>query len=838
MTTAPTPTSDLLAAYTEKPGHFDECRAPDGSLRPAWAEFFKHLGPDPARTIRAAAEACRRIILEQDVSMNVYAGDESNAHVWPLDPIPLLLDDGDWRRITAGLKQRARLYNILLNDLYGPQNLLRSGHLPAALAMANPHYLRPCVGLGRPRPGAAAPFLHTYAADIARSPDGRWWVIEDRLDAPSGLGYSLQNRIITREVLPGVFRRAPVTRLLRFFQHFRASLENLARDNTGGGAARLPRIVILSPGPANETYYEHAYLARYLGYPLVEGADLATRDGGVFLRTVGGLRRVDVIVRRVDSDFCDPLELQENSLLGVPGLIDAARSRTVVIANLPGGRAFETTALLAFLEPLCRHVLGEPLALPSAATWWCGHDDARAYVLENLHGLVIKPAFPSPGAAPLRYGPALSDDTRAALAREIRLRPWAACGQERVLLGTTPGLNPADGRLTAMPFIARIHLVWHDGDYEVMPGGLARCNPTGEDAIVSLQTGSVAKDIWVLAPAPPPPGLRPPPAPAPAGGAALSYPSNDYATPSRLADGLFWLGRYLERAGQLARIIAKLEPLLRDEIATLDPSVADDTVRLLCHLQQIPAPQPGTAPEKSAALIRRAAADPAQPGGLSANIARLARNLEAVKAWMPPEAWQIARRLRAPRHAAGGADGLRAQFAALDGILSENLPRNTAWHFLDLGRRAERGLQLLAILRFLLGETAAPAPTEFRLQTALHLSDCLFAYRSMHHGAFHAAPVLRWLVTEGENARGLHYQALQLSAALEALPSHPAPRAVEQLRNRALYQLSIIRLADIPAFAASPADAVPFWETLVSLNHDLSNRLTQIYFSHATANDG
>ncbi|WP_342750979.1 circularly permuted type 2 ATP-grasp protein [Termitidicoccus mucosus] len=800
MTTALTPPTDFLAAYAERPGHFDECRAPDGSLRPAWAEFFKHLGPDPAEAIRAAAEACRRAVLEQDVSMNVYAGDESNAHVWPLDPIPLLLDAGDWSRITAGLKQRARLFNVLLNDLYGPQNLLRSGQLPAALAMANPHYLRPCAGLGRPASGDddAAPFLHTYAADIARAPDGRWWVIEDRLDAPSGLGYSLQNRIITREVLPGVFRRAPVTRLHRFFQHFRASLENLARENAPAAAA--PRVVILSPGPANETYYEHAYLARYLGYPLVEGADLATRDGGVFLRTVGGLRRVDVIVRRVDSDFCDPLELQENSLLGVPGLIDAARSRTVVIANLPGGRAFETTALLAFLEPLCRHVLGEPLALPSVATWWCGHDDARAYVLENLHGLVIKPAFPAPGAAPLHYGPALSDDARAALAREIELRPWASCGQERVLLGTTPGLDPAEGRLTAMPFIARIHLAWHDGDYEVMPGGLARCNATGEDTIVSLQTGSVAKDIWVLAPAPAPPEFHSPDAGSvsprvPASGAGQSYPVNEYSTPSRLADDLFWLGRYLERSGQLARLLARLEPLLRDEIVTLDPSVADDAVRLLCHLQQIPAPPPDTAAEKSAALIRRAAADPAQPGGLSANMARLARNLEAVKSWLPPEAWQIARRLREPRHASGGAAGLRAQLAALDGLLSENLPRNTAWHFLDLGRRIERG-------------------------------------------AFHAASVLRWLVTEGENARGLHYQALQLRAALDALPAHPAPRAVEQLRDRALYHLSIIRLADITAFAARPSTAVPFWQTLTNLNHDLGNRLTQIYFSHATtAND-
>ncbi|RRK02663.1 hypothetical protein Ga0100230_006045 [Opitutaceae bacterium TAV3] len=825
MSSAATTTADLLADYRQRPGHFDECRLPDGvALRPAWAEFFSHLGSHPQDAIRSAVEACRRAVLEQDVSMNVYAGDGSTAHVWPLDPIPLLLGSDDWTLITDGLRQRARLYNALLNDLYGPQHLLRDGHLPASLAMASPHFLRACHGLGRapPPPPPPPPPPHTYAADIARSPDGRWWVIEDRLDAPSGLGYSLQNRMITREVLPRVFQRAPVTRLHRFFHDFRQSLETLASHGSTN-----PRVVFLTPGPANETWFEHAYLARYLGFPLVEGADLTTRDRQVFLRTVGGLHRVDVIVRRVDSDFCDPLELNDQSLLGVPGLIEAAQARRVAIANLPGGRALETTALLAFLAPLCRHVLGEELRLPSVATWWCGHDDARRYVLENLHGLVIKPTFPTPGSPPLRYGPQLSEAGRATLARDIKLRPWAWCGQERVLLGTTPGLNPATGHLTAMPFIARIHLAWHDGDYQVMPGGLARCNPVGEDAIVSLQTGSVAKDIWVLhaADAPPEPASAP---------AAASVSNEAHDTPSRLADDLFWLGRYLERTGQLARMLAKLEPLLRDEIATLDPAVVDDAVRLLCHLQQVPVPEVGPI-EKSAAFVRRIATDPGQPGSLNTNLERLGRSLEAVKSRLPPEAWQMTRRLRESRQSAPGAVGLRAQLAALDGILAENLPRNTAWHFLDLGRRIERSLQILNVLQHLLGDATGTAPSEFRLQTTLHLADSLFAYRSMHHGAFHPETVLQWLVTERENTRGLHYQADLVTQSLAALPDRLAPRAVEQLRNRALYYLSIVRMADTARFAAATAAAVPFWQTLVSLNRELSAQLTEIYFSHARA---
>lgn len=817
------PAPDFLSTYQERAGHYDECRAPDGTVRPAWAEFFKHLGSNPQSALLAASDACRRAVLEQDVSMNVYAGDESTAHAWPLDPVPLLLGSSDWSLLTAGLRQRAHLYNALLNDLYGPQDLLRRGLLPASLAMANPHYLRACAGLGKSR----SPFLHTYAADVARSPDGRWWVIEDRLDAPSGLGYSLQNRLITREVLPDVFQRAPVMRLHRFFRDFRLSLESL------DSRVRNPRVVFLTPGPANETYFEHAYLARYLGYPLVEGADLTTRDRQVYLRTVGGLQRVDVIVRRLDSEFCDPLELNDRSLLGVPGLINAVQARRVAIANIPGGRALETTALLAFLAPLCRDVLGEELRLPSAATWWCGQPKALAYVLENLRTLVIKPTFPAPGSPPLRYGPQLSEAGLAALAREIKLKPWAYCGQERVFLGTTPSLNPETGKLAALPFVARIYLSWHKGDYHVMPGGLARCNPVGEDAIVSLQSGSVAKDIWVLRS----PGAPVNPAAAETSLPSFERPRDAHATPSRLADNLFWLGRYLERTGQLARSLAKLEPVLRDEIATLDPAVAEDAVALLYHLQLI-VPPDETSVEKRVAYVRRISSDPRQPGGLSANLARLSYSLESVKSRLPPEAWQMTRRLRESRLATPGTVGLRSQLAALDGILAESLPRDTAWHFLDLGRRIERSLQVLGVLQGLLGETAGTAPSEFRLQTTLHLSDSLFAYRSLYHGAFHPAPVLQWLVTERDNTRGLHYQAELLTQSLASLPSDLAPRAVEQLRNRAFYYLSIVRLADIARYSADPAAAAEFWRQLAAINWELSNLITQIYFSHAVSRDG
>ncbi|MCX6954275.1 MAG: circularly permuted type 2 ATP-grasp protein, partial [Verrucomicrobia bacterium] len=492
------PVADPFPGYIPTAGRYDECRAADGSVRPHWAEFFRLLGHNAPATLRAAHAACQRAIVEQDVSMNVYAGERSDAQPWPLDAVPLLMAADDWATVSAGLRQRAHLLNELLRDIYGQQKLLRSGSIPASLVMANPHFLRPCVGVGRPRDV----MLHTYAVDLARSPDGQWWVLRDRIDAPSGLGYTLQNRILTRQVLPQVFHSAPVERLYEFFRGFRTSLEQLSPARYG----EEPRVVFLSPGPANEAYFEHAYLARYLGYLLVEGADLTTRDRQVFLRTVGGLRRVDAILRRVDSAFCDPLELHGHSLLGVPGLVHAAHGQRVALANQLGGGALETTALLAFLAPLCREVLGEKLALPSVATWWCGHEDARDYVLEHLDSLVIKPTFRETGLSTTRFSSFQTAAERAATAAEIRARPWAFCGQERVHLGSTPAW--VNGALRPAPFILRLFVAWEDGDYRVMPGGLTRYHPAGDDAIVTLQHGGVTKDTWVLhtgTPTPPPP---------------------------------------------------------------------------------------------------------------------------------------------------------------------------------------------------------------------------------------------------------------------------------------------------------------------------------------------
>jgi uncharacterized circularly permuted ATP-grasp superfamily protein/uncharacterized alpha-E superfamily protein len=821
-------TDDPLPGYAGLPGRYDECRAADGSLRPHWAEFLGLLGENPTAKLRAASEACARTIIEQDVSMNVYAGARSEPQPWPLDAVPHLLSAGDWSILSAGLQQRARLYNELLTDLYGAQKIFRSGSLPPELAMINPQFLRPCAGTAK----RGEVFLHNYAVDIARSPDGQWWVLQDRLDAPSGLGYSLQNRTITRTALGSVFHRAPVQGLQDFFRGFRDSITQLAAT-TGQNGDDL-RTVLLTPGPANETYFEHTYLARHLGYQLVEGADLTTRDRQVFLRTVGGLKRVNAILRRVDSSFCDPLELNPRSLLGVPGLVHTAHGGRVAIVNQLGGAAFETTALLAFLKPLCREILGEDLRLPSVATWWCGQEQARRYVLDQLASLVVKPTFRITSGT--RYGAILSPDQRAALAREIEAHPWAYCGQERVLLGTTPAL--IDGGVRPVPFVMRLFVCWHEGEYRVMPGGLTRFNPSGEDAIISLQQGGETKDTWVL-------GANSCEIPAPveiSGGDDYHRP---LATPSRVADNLYWMGRYLERITQLSRLLDKLDPLLRDEVAALDPAVAADTLNLLLAAQGSFAP-PGATPEELAGRIRTLADDPNQPGSLARNLGHLIRNLDQVKVRLPPEAWRILRRLRAiaatPHPQLAG--DLGEQLSSLETLATETLAHDTGWRFLKLGRRIERSYQLVFLARELLIPDADDAqatpsvrrttgPREFRLQTLLHFTDSLFAYRGIYHGVFQAAPVLAWMLGAPENPRGFRFQADRITEHLAAIPDELAPRAVAALRASAFRLVSHSRLLDAAALAASPKLLEKFFNDAADTLSDLNTRLTQIYFSHA-----
>src|SRR5215475_11071722 len=479
----------LIKGYRPLPGVFDEMVDSAGRLRPHWLPFLGMLaGFGPEETNRRFATADRHL-RDSGVFYRVYEDPAGVRRAWPLSHVPLLIDGADWAKLKAGLIQRAELLEAVLADAYGPARLIREGRLPAAVIAGNPEFLRPLVGAIPP----GGHYLWFYAVDIGRAADGRWWALSDRTQAPSGAGYALENRLALSRAMPDIYRALSVERLAPFFQAFQAELSSLNRREDS-------RICVLTPGPLNETYFEHAYLARYLGFLLVEGEDLTVRDDGVFIRTVSGLKRAEVLVRRLDSDFADPLELSARSRLGVPGLVQAIRDGTVVIANALGSGVVEGRALLSFLPALAPAVLGSDLAVPNVATWWLGQGKAREEIIDRLDDMVIASAYlgelPGHGDRREVLGATLEPEERARILDQIAHRGIDFVAKEAVTLSTTPVWH--NGRLEPRPFTLRLFLARTSDGWRVMPGGFVRVADDIDARAVSLQRGGSTGDAWVL----------------------------------------------------------------------------------------------------------------------------------------------------------------------------------------------------------------------------------------------------------------------------------------------------------------------------------------------------
>src|SRR6476661_8081769 len=527
--------------YVRLPGIPDEFVAPDGAPRAVWARFFDAFATLAPAVIERRFGAADRHLREAGVTYR--APGETADRLWPLSHLPLLIDETDWQQLTAGIVQRAELLELVLSDLYGEGRLVAEGAIPAAAIAGSTEYLRPVCGIKPP----GGRYLALYAADVGRGPDGRWWVLGDRTQAPSGAGYALENRLVLSRAFTTLYKSMNVERVAPFFEAFRDSLRASAdRDE--------PRIGLLTPGQFSETYFEHATLARYLGFLLVEGDDLAVSGDRIHIRTVAGLKRLDVLLRRVDSNFLDPLELNASSQLGVPGLIDVLRKDGVVVANMPGSGVMEARALLGFLPSLSRRLFGEDLKTPHIATWWCGQKAAREEVLSRLDEVAIEGAYGRgvpgfPGNEPV-LASEMTASERERLKRAIGDRGIDYVGQELVRLSTTPVWD--NGRITPRPFVLRVFAAATPNGWALMPGGFCRIAEQLDARAVSMGDGARAADVWVVSDK--------------AVSTATLLPAVDTVrirriagvVPSRAADNLFWLGRYLERAEATLRLIRAL----------------------------------------------------------------------------------------------------------------------------------------------------------------------------------------------------------------------------------------------------------------------------------------
>ncbi len=477
---------DLLDSYRPQPRVYDEMLTPDGRVREHWAHAGRVIDELGLDELNLRHRETRRLLDDDGVTYNVYGDDASTPTPWALDPLPVLVSSQEWATIERAVVQRAQLLNLVLADLYGRRDLLRRGLLPAEVVFAHPGFVRQCDGVRLP----GSQQLFTTAVDLVRDPAGGFTVLADKTQAPSGAGYALENRVVVSRVFSGMYRDAQVHRLAPFFRMLRTALQVIAPP-----AADDPRIVVLTPGPASETAFEHAYLASYLGYALVEAADLTVRDGRVWLRSLGRLEPVDVILRRTDAVFCDPLELRGDSVLGVPGLVEASRLGAVSIVNTLGSGVLENPGMLPFLPGLAEHLLGQQLLFPSVRTWWCGDPEGRRHVLAHLDQLVVKPIARTLGTTLLPSE--LSGEARDDLRARIEARPGMWVGQEHVEMASAPALG-ATG-LEARRSVLRAFAVARHDSYAAMPGGLTRVAPSSNGSRISNQTGALSKDTWVLA---------------------------------------------------------------------------------------------------------------------------------------------------------------------------------------------------------------------------------------------------------------------------------------------------------------------------------------------------
>jgi uncharacterized circularly permuted ATP-grasp superfamily protein/uncharacterized alpha-E superfamily protein len=807
---------------------YDESSADGVTPRPHWTHLMESLRAIGQEELERRWARAERRIRENGMTYNIYGDPLGASRAWKIDIVPLLIPADEWRYIEAGIIQRAQLLSRLLEDLYGKQDLLTQGHFPAALLYANPSFLRPLVGVRVP----AHSYLHMLAVDLARSPDGQWWVLADRTQAPSGSGYALENRIIVADVLPDLFRTSNVLRLAPFFRAQREALTHLAqRDN--------PRIVLLTPGPLNETYFEHSYIARYLGFTLVQGKDLTVRNRRVHLKTVEGLERVDVILRRVDDSFCDPLELRGDSLLGVPGLVDAIVAGNVKVANALGSGLIETSAIMPFLPGLSTRLLGEKLKLPSVATWWCGQPYALDWVLDHLDSVVMKPAFPSSGMEPV-FGAELPHAEKGKFAQRLRARPHEYVAQEQVALSTAPVWD--NGRLNSRSVVLRTYVLNTGNGWIAIPGGLVRV-AEAEGSVVSMQRGGHSKDAWVLwdSPVDTFSMLRPRHEP-------VELRRVSRVVPSSVADNAFWLGRYVERAENIARILRAMIPRIR----RAEEAELGCLIRLHRCLESRHSKLPKAKRRRATSAeleqeITSLLTDVRRPDSLACTLAEVYRTGGTIRERLSADMMFLIGQLRDSVQIASSMPFLECPrmltdclelLSAFSGMERENINRGLGWLFMTIGRRLERAIYLTRQLR----EVTTPLTEQewLLLDCMLEVADSSMTYRSRYYTTLQPLAVLDVLLADETNPRSLDFQLSHLADLYQKLPRH-LPADLKAMRAA----LALLRSFDLRKLkyplpgtaAANGSDGLArlagFLKELEGLLPSWSNNLSSRYFSHA-----
>jgi uncharacterized circularly permuted ATP-grasp superfamily protein/uncharacterized alpha-E superfamily protein len=883
-----------LPEYQGVPGRIDEYLDPDGRVRDRWTRVAAEMAGLGASGLIARRSEVARLLRNEGATYNVTRDNQSRRQPWSLDPWPLVVEESEWLSLAAAVAQRVRLLDLVFTDIYGERRLVAEGRIPAELVLGHPAFLRACVGMEAP--GTHRMFL--TAVDVVRDRDGGFRAIGDRAQAPSGLGYALVNRTILSRVLPNLHRESGVERLAGFFRSIRAAVAAAAPDGVDE-----PRVVILTPGPLSETYFEHAYLASYLGYALVEGRDLVVTNNRVWLRTLSGFDPVDVVIRRVDDQWCDPVELRADSLLGVPGLLEVARRGRVTVVNPLGTGVIEDPGLTGLLESLAPVLLGEELALRGPETWWCGQPDGLHHVLDSLGHLILLPVRPSPTQPPV-VASTLSADALDDLRNRILARPGAWVGQEIIEPSLTPTVTDT-GTIEPRPTILRTFAVADEHGsgayghgYNVLPGGLTRVGAGTDTLIISSRSDGTSKDTWVASEQP---ALQQSPWLRSARTTVRPPVVTDTSTllPGRVAAQLFVLGRTAEHAELVIRLIrtvlARLDqPLavgvdggaeslqvLLMALGTVSgfDSVSEPDEEDLPHTGGPPAPEghpvaprsvpDGTSargprgaepalageptPEADIPTDRRALSlllDAGVDGSLVSSLGLLVDAAYSVREQLSSDSWQLvgdveeelARlRNRPPTQLVGVQSSMQRllqALLALAGLSAENMERDSAWLFLDAGRRLERAQSLVRLLRAVLVRQRAGVVEDLLLESLLKTSESLIIFRRRSGSMMQVAGAVDLLVYDAANPRSVMYQLDRLFGHLADLPRQARTQRLGDQEQLVLRTTTMLRLTDAVQLAAVDPETKRRTELDSVLGRadellaELLDSLRSTYFSH------
>ncbi|MBA4783768.1 MAG: circularly permuted type 2 ATP-grasp protein [Rhizobiales bacterium] len=749
----------LLKGYRPLDSVPDELIDGNGAVRPVWTSLLQSIAGMSEEEISLRIGRGKQYLSDAGVYYRQYNAAGTSEREWPLSPLPVLIDEDEWQEITAGLIQRADLLEKVVADLYGDNTLVAKGHLPASLISNNREWLRPLVGI-KPRSGS---FLHFIAMDIGRGPGGEWWVLGDRTQAPSGAGFALENRIATARIYSELFGRSNVHRLAGFFRHFRDSLMDLRNGDES-------RVGILTPGPMNDTYFEHAYIARYLGFVLLEGEDMTMRNGQLMVRTVDGLRPISVLWRRLDSFWADPLELHEKSRIGTAGMLEAVREGNLTMVNALGSGILETRALLAFLPRISQALLREELRMPNIATWWCGQPTECDFVKKNAHRMTIGNAYAT------RFlfdhddisavGGTFNQSVSESLSNWIDQNGDHLVGQESVHLSTTPSLE--DGVIVPRPMSLRVFLARTSDGWTVMPGGFARIGRTGNSAALAVQNGGTAADVWIVSKAP----VR--------NETMLLDPTATQfvrqkpgVLPSRAADNLFWLGRYVERSETIIRLLRAYHLRLAEADSGGTPLLR----AIAAHLDRV------------GVVVDEKGLPAAVIDNLAAAVAAAAHIRDRFSMDGTVALNDISKTVRQMKNTvAAGDDMARAmsvllrKLSGFSGLVHENMYRFTGWRFLNIGRAIERAASLTSLLASF-ADSAAP---EGSLDFAIEIADSAMSHRRRYAVSTNRSTVVDLLGLDPLNPRSVMYQLREISDHVSYLPGTETHRQLQPFQRTLL----------------------------------------------------